>query len=134
MKKTFEDLLEIDGVVAQLYTKEPTLKESKFGYAYNRFHAKNYAPTVKEFQEALTYARIDNALEDEKTKALLTDEKNTRGYQFSKEGLKNCIKAENKIIEEFYKKEIEIIPFFSPFIPEGITETQIETLKGCVLE
>jgi hypothetical protein len=134
MTKTFKDLQEIDSLVGSLYKKNPTLEHSKFGYAYKRFSDKNYLPMVKDFQEELGNVRIDNALEDEKTKEILIDRMNVRGYKYSKEGLKKVILEEKAIIEKFDLKGIEIVPFISKVVPEDLTEDQSEMLKGVVLE
>jgi len=130
--KTFAQLLEIDGIVGELYENNPTLKDTKFGYAYKRFYEKNTEPMTKEFRSALQDARIDFALEDEKTKAIITDDKSPRGFAYSKEGLKGIIKEEAKIVEEFNKKEIEIEPHISTVVPE-MNEYQKELLTGIII-
>lgn len=132
MIKTFKELQEIDRIVGQLYTEYPTLRDTKFGYAYKKFSEKNYTPLLKEFQDAISTARIDNALEDEKTKAILIDAESTRGYKFSKEGWKAIIAEENKIMDLFNIKDVEITPYLSAFVPE-LTEEQIEILKGTII-
>ena len=104
LTRTFSELQEVDQVIGQLYAKDETLKQSKFGYAYDQFHKKNYAPILKDFQEAFNYIRIENALEDEKTKAVLTEEitpQNSRGFKYSKAGLKKCMEDELACIEKF---------------------------------
>lgn len=133
MKKTFNELNEIDLVIGELYSKNPTLRDTKFGYAYKRFAENNYIPLYKEMIEAKNNARIDNALEDEKTKEILLDPASQRGFKYSKEGLKSVIKAEKQIQELFDVKEIEIKPFISSFIPEEITDEQKELLTGILI-
>lgn len=133
MKKTFKELQEVDVLVGSLYQKDKTLEKSKFGYAYKRFIEKNYVPIIKERQERLIDVRIDNALEDKNTKEILTDKESNRGYKYSKEGLKKCIKDERKVMEEFEEKEIEIEPFISSFVPQ-LDEEQKEILNGLIIE
>ena len=132
MKKTFEELGKIDVVVGELYQKDGHLKDSKFGYAYKRFSEKNYLPKIKELQQELNDARIDNALEDPITHAVWTDSTNLRGYKYSKEGLKAVMKKENELLNEWNKKEFEIDPYISEYVPE-LTEEQRELLKGVLI-
>lgn len=132
MIKTFKELQNIDSVVGSLYKKNPELRDTKFGYAYKRFYEKNYSPIFKEFTEQINDSYIDNALVDERTQALLTDQDNSRGFKYSKDGLKKVMKDENKITEEFNKREIEIEPFISSYVPE-LTEDEKEILIGTVI-
>lgn len=133
IKVIFKQLQELDFAVSQLYARNPSLKQSKFGYSYNRFFKKNYEKPLKEFQEAIVDVRIDNALVDEKTQEILTDQTNPRGYKYSKEGLKKVIKDENKIIAEWQDRQVEVEPFFSPFVPEELTEGERELMVGLII-
>lgn len=133
MKKTFKELGEIDQMIAQLYKEIPQLSDTKFGYAYTRFADKNFSPTFKKFMAELQDARIDNALVDEKTQAILTDPENIiRGFKYSKEGLKAVMKAEEKIIDKYNELEIDIEPYTATFVPP-LTEKQTEMLKGLLI-
>jgi len=131
MKLNLEQLNEINNVVAELYQKDEHLKQGKFGYAYNKFYQKNTQVILDELKEAITISNINNALEDEKTKALITDEKGN--YQYSKEGKIALLKEQKAIVEEYYKKEIELTLYLSPVKPE-MTEEQYEVLKGVIVE
>lgn len=132
MKKTFQELSEVDSMVAGLYKNDPKLIDTKFGYAYKMFYKNNFDLLRKKFLEEIHFARIDNALEDEHTHALLTDDRDVRGYKYSKEGLKAVMKAEERIIETYDKKEVTIQPFTSSFLPE-LTESQVEMLSGLLI-
>ncbi len=136
IKKTFKELKDIDNVVGDLYAEDKELQKTKFGYAYKRFIEKYYIPAIQKFNEKIQFIRIDNALEDPKTKELLTDTdpKNYRGYKYSKEGLKKCITEETEASLEYQKEEIQIEPFLSSFIPSNITEEQKAILSGVVIE
>lgn len=131
MKKTFQELNEVDNIVAKLYKTNPTLKDSKFGYAYKRFYEKNYQPILKKLQEELTDLAVEHALEDKETKALLKDDKGN--YEYSKEGKIKLMKAERELLEETNSKEIEIEPYISPMTPE-LTEYEFEILNGLVVD
>ena len=132
MKKTFKDLLQIDSVVAELYKQFPELPQTKFGYAYKKFYKKNYEPISKEFAEEIQDSHIDNALEDDKTKALILDEKSATGYAHTREQWKAIRKATKEITEKYENKEIEITPYISSYIPE-LTEEQKEILTGYII-
>ena len=133
--KTFRELQEVDTLVGSLYGKNPELKDSKFGYAYKRFVDKNYMSHLKEFQYELNDVRIDNAMEDPNTKEVLRDPTNTRGFRYTKEGLKKVIGQENEITTRWDVKEIEVEAFACPTesLPT-LTEGQTELLKGIVIK
>lgn len=133
MTKTFKELQEVDTMVADLYVKFPTLKETKFGYAYKRFVNKNYAPIVREFNEELVALRVQHAMEDEKTKEILVDRANPRGYKYTKAGLTAVMADEKKLANIWDNKDITIVPFLSPMIPIELNEEQNEMLAGLVL-
>lgn len=131
--KTLKEIFDIDEVVAKLYKADENLQNGKFGYAYKRYYAKSFSPALEEFQNGILTIRINNALEDEKTKALLVDPENPRGYKYSKEGLKKCIEEENKYKHETFEKEFDVFPFISPTIPENLSDEDRETLSGVVI-
>lgn len=131
--KTFRDLSLLDQIVGNMYAKNPKLKESKFGYAYQRFFDKNNAPTNKLFKEKLTDIAVENALEDKETKAIIHDKNNIRGFAFSKEGLKKVLKQERELQEEFWLKDIEVEPYISSYVPENLTEEEKEALKDILI-
>lgn len=133
MKKTYKEIREADELVASLYRNDPTLEKSKFGYAWKRFIETNYQSVRKELFDKILDIRISNALEDEKTKAILVDDNpNSRGYKFSKEGLRKCVEQERDVFNKFDEKEIEVKPFISSYKPE-MDEYQKEMLKGLVI-
>ncbi len=130
MKKTFEELFEIDRVVGALYEKNPDLKESKFSYAYNRFSKKNFEPVVKLHNEKLADIDVEYALENKDTGALSIDEKGN--YSYSKEGQKSRMKARRELIEKTYREAVEVEPYISTFVPK-LTEEQYEILAGVIV-
>lgn len=135
MKKTFKQLVEIDSIIGNMYEKNDKLELSKFGYAYKRFAEKNYYPHLKEYQQKIQDARIDKALEDSETKAIITDKENPRGYKYNKEGLKNLIKEENRLSDEWDIKEFEIESFYckEENLPE-LSDEQREKLTGILIK
>lgn len=133
IKKTFKELREIDSVVATLYAKNPTLRDSKFGYAYQRFYKKNYVPTAQQFNEALSGLQVDYALEEPTTKEVLVDKENNRGFKYAKDQLKILIGKEVELTEEWGQKEYDVEPFISPLMPDNISEYEFDVLKGSLL-
>lgn len=133
IKKTFKELTKIDQEIATLYSLNPKLKDTKFGYTYSRFYDQNYEPTLKEFRKLLVDIRIDHALENPDTKEIITKPNTIRGFAYSKDGLKKVIKAEERIESEFDLKEIEIKPFISPFIPSELNEQQKELFNSLII-
>jgi hypothetical protein len=132
MKKTFKEIMEADYVVSGILGKNSSLQNSKFNYAWKKFIKMNIEKLLKERNEKLVEARIDNALEDE-NKALITDKDTIRGYKYSKEGLKQCIRKETEIVEKYDDKEIEIKPYFCESLPE-LTDEEKELLKGLIIK
>lgn len=133
MIKTFEELMEIDNLVGLLYREDPALPKTKFGYAYKKFYKDNIKDTFEEYRDNLADARLELALEDEKTHEVITDETSPRGFKFNKDSLIQLILKERKIKEEFFKKEIKIIPYFSTFIPPTLDIDEIAELQGLII-
>lgn len=133
MKKTFEELTYIDQLVAVLYRNNPFIKDSKFGYAYSRFYKKNYKNLFDDFKINLTDIRIKYAMEDKLTGEIILDPSNARGFKYTKESLPSLIKDETTIEREYNLKEIEIEPFFSPYVPKELSEELKQLLQGLIL-
>ena len=132
--KTFEELLIIDAMLGSLYQEFPKLRDSKFYYAYKRFYEKNIKKIQKEYIDELTDVRINNALEDKETKAILTDQKSNRGYLYSKDGLKKVIKDEKKVENKFFEKVVEIEPYFMTTpVPSEVSQELTEMLTGLII-
>jgi len=132
IKKTFRQLNEIDSVVGELYEKDTTLSQTKFGYAYGKFYEKYVKPVLMELQTELTVISVNNALEDKETKAILMTE-DRKEYLYSKEGKIKKMKEQQKLVEEFNEKEFEIEPYVATYKPE-MTDEQYEVLKGVIVE
>jgi hypothetical protein len=72
--------------------------------------------------------RLDQALEDEKTKAVLRDEQ--QQYKFSKQGLKTVIEKQRELLE----KEIEIEPYIATALPGNLNDDVKVAFEGFVME
>lgn len=133
MKKTFQELKDIDVIYSKL-SVDKDFANTKLGYAFKRFTEKNTQKIFTDFNEVLDGVRIDNALVDEKTKAILYNE-DRRNYQFSKEGLKEVLKRNKEIAKEWEDKEFEVIPFICKDIPESVVllDEEKELLEGVII-
>lgn len=118
MKKTLEELLEIDQIVGKLYRENPNLPKGKFGYAYNKFYKKNIKPTEEKRHEELEDLYVKNASVDESTKIIRINKSNPRGFDFGKLELQNVLLEERKIWDKYKIIEIEIEPYFCEDVPE----------------
>lgn len=128
----FERLQELDQIYGSLL-KEEGFENTKLGYAFKRFIDKN-KKFFLDYNEALQEARVDNALTDEKTKALLVDKENPRGFQYSKEDFKKLLKEEKAILEKFKDKDCEVEPFICKDIGDNsFNEEEKEVLTGLVI-
>jgi hypothetical protein len=136
MQKTFKQLLEADSVVAELYSKDKALENSKFGYAWRKFYKENISELRLEMFDKIEDYRIDNALEDPKTKEILyaaPDMTGHKQYKYSKEDMKRLVSQIRELTKEYDSKVIDIKPYISSYVPE-LTEEETETLKGLVIE
>lgn len=132
MKRKFQELRNIDIMIAILYEKHPYLKDTKFAHTYRSFIESNFVPTFKNYNKELLDVNIDNAAVDPKTKTLLlSDDK--KSYKYTKEGAKQLAKDQNAIIEKYDVQEIEIVPYICKDIPVEITLELREHLKGLMI-
>lgn len=130
IKKTFEHLNKVDKIYGKLIKVEG-FEQTKLGYAFKRFSEKNLVKFFKEYHQELTDMYLDNALTDEKTKAVLLDEKNPRGgFQFSKDGLKEALKKEREIEAKFNDREFDV----EPYICKDLGDTKFNAEEKELLE
>lgn len=103
-------------------------KDTKFSLAVKSV-LKQYAKHYKTAQEDIDVINIQNALECEKTKELLRDEKG--GYKYSKDGML----SRNKEMRELFSKQIEIDQRIveSASCP-ALNEHQVDAFSGYVIK
>lgn len=130
--KTFLELRSIDFQMNSLYMKNPKMENTKLAYAWKRFLEKNLTTIYKEFERKLQNIKLENALEDPKTKELLKDA--TGQYKYDKVGERNRIEQENALLDEYSDKPIEIEPYYATSVPEDLSEYYWELLKGLIIE
>lgn len=137
--KSYQDLKDIEEVFSELAETNKDFEKTKLAYAGVRFSKINLKPINDDMGIDLTMVRIDNALTDKATGAILYQDKKTgvgRDFQYSIAGLKKTIAAERKIRAEWAKKEFEIKPFICTDLSgvEPLTDRQKEILKGVIIE
>lgn len=135
IKKTFKELNKFNSTIAELVKKHPEVLETKLGYAIKRFEEVNLNKIFKDYSTQLALVRIENALTDKTTGAVLRDETSARGFLFDKEGFKAVFQEEQKIEKTWEDKEFNVDPFIckKENLPKYINESQIEVFKGLVL-
>lgn len=135
MTKTFRELNKFSEVVKQLITRNPELIDTKLGYAIKRFEETNLTTIFRDFNRALGDVRIDHALTDKVTGAIIRDNTaGVRGFAYDKAGLKAVIKAETAIENEWLDKEFEVKPFIctADLGQFNLTEEEVEVFTGLV--
>ena len=116
-----------------MYRANPTLTNTKFGYAYKKFVEKNITPTIKEINEKMEDERLDKAMVDEKTKEILYNDSTNRSYKYDKQGLKGLLEFSRKLTKEYEEKDIEVIPYISKEVPDELDQNKIDLLIGILL-
>jgi hypothetical protein len=137
LKMTFKQMKNFNHIWNEMVRFQPSLAETKLGYAFKRFFTKNIEPIFEEYNGHIAMVRIENALEHKDTKAVLTkDDVRTggRGFEYSKDGLKAVIKAEIDLAKEWDPKEYEVEPYISKDVPKKVlSEEQVEAFTGFII-
>jgi len=135
MKKTFRELNRFSSVVKNFINKKPAILETKFGYAIKRFEELSLTNLYQDYNSALGMVRIDHALTDKVTGALIKDPTSQRGFAYDKEGMKGVIRAEQAIEKEWAEKEFDVTPYVckAENVPKGLTDEEIECFAGLVM-
>lgn len=110
-------------------------KGSKLAYAYEKKNKKNYEKLVTKengYYEKLEDKKLDLAIVDEKTKAILYNEKG--GMQFTKESEKEIRNYNKQLIKEeydfeFYKIEYNILTDLEKEYISSIDDEEYEILS-----
>jgi len=130
IKITFEKMLEVSEALRKFLNAD---KETKFTYAINKFYKLNIKKVFDEYNEELAGIRVDSALVEEKTRAIVYDKETARGFAYDKEGLKAVMSAEKALQKKWETKEFTVIPYKAKAndVPE-LTQSEEELLKGLV--
>lgn len=149
---TFEKIRQFNYRGQNFVKKNPTNGLTKLGLAIKKIGSESVEAIVKEYRNAHAEAyytevetvQIDNALVDEKTKAILSAPRDAeRPYLYDREGLKRVLEAErhfaevrnDAILKEWDSREFDITPIFTTDIPNDLTDEEIEAFKGfCIPE
>jgi len=124
MKITFKKVNELLQLTGNYIARNPN---TKLTYAMKKVYKDSLAKPLDTFKEAVEDLRIDNCLTDEKTGAILKDDKGQ--YQYTKEGTKAFKVAAKALQEKWDEKEIEVTPFIVKEIPE-LSQEEIEAFTG----
>ncbi len=134
IKMTFKQMREFNQTWKSLVEATPILLFTKFGYAVKGFMEKNIIPVFTEYNSLLVMIRIEHALENPTTKAVLIkqDGPNGRGFEYGKEGLKAVIKAETDLEKEWDIKEYKVEPMICKDLPR-LNKDEKEVFAGYVI-
>lgn len=130
MKVKFEKILELNDAINSILAN-PKFTNTKFNFGCGKFARKNINVILKEFNEEVSDIRLENALTDSTTQALLLNEE--RDYTYSKEGMKKLVSDRKKLNEKWDKKEFEIEPYMISDLPT-LTEYQQELFEGILFK
>jgi len=134
-KITYKELNEVVRVANFIMQTAKDVAGTKFEYAFSKFTKTNYKELAEAYNDELADIRIDHALEDSETKAILKDESEKgRGFMYSKKGLKDVIKAERDLDKKYDKKEVEVEPYISSYVPKKMSQLQTEILTGFLIK
>lgn len=137
MTKTFKELDEINKIIAEIFAKRPGIEDTKFGYFCKKFAKESLSFVFKEYNDQLVIIRVDHALTDKNTGALIKnpDKDDRREYSYDKKGFKDLIVAEGNLYKEYENKEYEIKPFICKpeDVPKKLNEYQTEVLTGVLI-
>lgn len=149
MLKKFKEIRKFN-TFAQSLNKSPENSQTKIGYATKKV-AESFQKILRDFQvenndlyfKEVESVQIDNAITDPHTKALLVNEKVAdRPYLYTAEGKKNVMLAERKfdeitgphLLEAWDSKEFEVTPFYVREFPVTLSDEQIETFTGFIID
>ena len=125
---TFEKMLEVSNEFRNFLNAD---KETKFTYAINKFYKLNTNKVFDEYNEELAEIRVDNALVEETTKAIIYDKTNHRGFSYDKAGMKAVMSAEKALKKKWETKVFTVTPYICSDVPK-LTQLQEELFKGLV--
>lgn len=129
MKTTYREIINFANAATRWMAIQERDKQpqTKLSYAVARMLKRCQKP-LDDYNGKLEDLRLENALEDEKTKAILRDE--AQQYKFSKQGLKAVIEAQRELLE----KEIEVEPYIATALPDNINDDVKVAFEGFVME
>jgi len=124
MKITFKKASELRLLSEKYIARHP---DTKLAYAMKKVFKDSINEHEDTLKEQIEDLRIDNCLTDEKTGAILRDEKGK--LQLTKEGEKSFNRQANELVKKFGEGEIEVTPFIVKEIPE-LSQEEIEAFTG----
>lgn len=133
-KMTFKDMNRFSEVFKGTIQRKEKFMETKLGYAAKRFEEINLIPLYKEYNNELAMVRIDHALTNKETDALMLGAP-PRGFQYDKAGMKKVMAAELKIQSDWENREFEVKPYIckKENLPTDLTEEEKEVYDGLIM-
>lgn len=133
MKKTFKELKGIDGIYGDLLGRIENFEQTKLGYAFKRFSDKNLTKLFSDYNSALQDMKIDHALTDKETGAILYTP-DRKDYLYTPENLKTVLKKSREMQDEWSPKEFDVEPFICKNIDAvNLTDDEKEQLEGVII-
>jgi hypothetical protein len=129
MKTTYRDIINFVNSASrwQQLQERDKLPQTKLSYAVARMLKRCQKP-LEDYNGKIEDLRLDQALEDEKTKAVLRDEQ--QQYKFDKNGLKKVLEDQRALLNQ----EIEIEPYIATALPGDLSSDVRIAFEGFVIE
>ena len=158
---TYEQLINFENFAVSYFNKDVKNQDTKFGYALLKvLKSPEYTSAKRDFQNGnkeigdevklvVEELEIDLCQVDKDGSIIYDnttdkDGKVHKAYRFTKDAMKKRNREISKLkniyekkLFDYYdiamKKEYEIRPYFATLVPNGLTESELEVLKGIVI-
>jgi len=129
IKTSYRDIINFVNAASrwQSIQERDKLPQTKLSYAVARMLKRCQRP-LEDYNGKIEDLRLEQALEDEKTKAVLRDEQ--QQYKFSKAGLKKVLEDQRGLLSQ----EIEIEPYTATALPEDLSDDVRIAFEGFVIK
>ena len=132
MTKTFKEIVDFNRYAANFLRRNDN---TKAGYAIKRLLEKQFSSHFDDYNQELEFKRIDLALTDKETGAILTNKvSGGRNYQYTPVSLKKLIQEEDAILKKWNLKNIEFESWFVTELPKDITDQEKEAFKDFIIK
>jgi len=126
MKKTLRDVINFANSASRWTAmRDKDEPQTKLSYAVARMLKRCQKP-IEDYNARNEDIRLNEALEDEKTKAVLME---GQQYKFSKQGLKKVVEEQRKLLDE----EVEIEPYIATAVPANLSDDVRVSFEGFVI-
>lgn len=122
--KSYQECFEFFNVASQWLAKNP--EDSKMKYALTKMNRK-IGKINEKYKDKVEEINIECCAVDDKGIILRGD---NNSYQYNKEGLLE----RNKKVNELFRSEVEVEPYFATEPATNLTETEKEVFTGFVIK